>query len=483
MSLKPTPVILLIILELFLLQICQAQIDPGPRPGVSGAGGPAVGLRADEEKLFWAAWRRFKDTYSVSGTIETGTGLGPTFNGNSCAQCHAQPAAGGSSSSPNSLQVHRVIMRDQRLVLAPESNPQVRLASLDRLPGQNQTVPPFIVADGPVRVPRFLKKPDGTPDGEVHDIYTIAGRTDAPGCLLPQPDFTAEMAKSNVVFRIPTPTFGAGLVEAVTDATLLANLRSTADRRQAVGIGGRFNTSANDGTISRFGWKAQNKSLLIFSGESYNVEMGITSEAFPNERDQTPGCLFNPLPEDRTYLQPRLNVAYQPSGFASDVANVAAFMRLSAPPTPTTHTQSELNGQALFSQVGCALCHSETLVTGASTFGGMSHLTIHPYSDFALHHVGPGLADHVSQGLATGDEFRTAPLWGVGQRIFFLHDGRTADLLLAIQAHMTIDKTCRPKPNATPNEACNSEADAVILGFDALSQSQRQDILSFLRSL
>ena len=63
----------------------------------------------------------------------------------------------------------------------------------------------------------------------------------------------------------------------------------------------------------------------------------------------------------------------------------------------------------------------------------MSKIEIHPYSDFAIHHMGPGLADHISQGLAAGDEFRTAPLWGVGQRIFFLHDGRTSNLLAAIE--------------------------------------------------
>jgi CxxC motif-containing protein (DUF1111 family) len=97
--------------------------------------------------------------------------------------------------------------------------------------------------------------------------------------------------------------------------------------------------------------------------------------------------------------------------------------------------------------------------------------------------MGPGLADHISQELAGGDEFRTAPLWGVGQRIFFLHDGRTTDLLIAIQAHASTDKNCRPKPTSTAQEACSSEANAVILKFRALSPSQKQDILNFLRSL
>ena len=461
-----------------------AQTDPGVRTGPANAGGPFPGLSVEEQKLFWASWQRFKQLYSVSGTIERGAGLGPTFNGNSCAQCHAQPAAGGSSSSPRSPQVRRVVVRDQRLGLDSESNPQVTLASLDRVPGGNQTVPSFVVSDGPIRVARFIKRPDGTPDGGVHEIYTIAGRRDAPGCVLPQPDFAKELARKNVALRVPTPTFGAGLVEAVPDAVLDANLSSSANRRQALGIEGRFNRSANDGTITRFGWKAQNKSLLIFAAESFNVEMGVTSEGFPNERDQTPGCAFNSLPEDRTQVQLPANGADQPSGFASDVVSAAAFMRLSAPPTPTTHTPSELNGQALFSGVGCALCHSATLQTGPSTFGGMSHMAIHPYSDFALHHMGPSLADGVSQGLAAGDEFRTAPLWGVGQRLFFLHDGRTGDLLVAIEAHASTGKNCRANPpSIAVNEACNSEANEVLVRFNALSPAQRQDILNFLRSL
>ncbi len=460
-----------------------AQSDPGPRPGPADAGGPIKGLSAEEEKLFWASWERFKEVYSVSGTIEKGVGLGPTFNGNGCAQCHAQPAAGGSSSSPLSPQVRRVILRDQHLVLDSESNPQVALASLHRVPGGNQTVPPFIAIDGPIRVARFIKKTDGTPDGEVHQIYTIEGREDARGCILPQPNFAEEIAKNNVVFRIPTPTFGAGMVEAVSDEALVANLNSTLNQRRALSIGGRFGRSPNDGTITRFGWKAQNKSLLIFAAESFNVEMGVTNEAFPNKRNQTPECLFNALPEDKTKVQPRRNEAYQPSDFTSDVVKFAAFMRLSAPPTPATHTPSELRGQALFSQVGCALCHSPALQTGRSTYSSMSNVTIEPYSDFVLHHMGPGLADHISQASAGGDEFRTAPLWGLGQRIFLLHDGRTSDLLVAIQAHSSTNKDCRPKSHSTAPELCNSEANAVIHQFQALSPSQKQDILNFLRSL
>jgi CxxC motif-containing protein (DUF1111 family) len=460
-----------------------AQSDPGPRPGPADAGGPIKDLSAEEQKIFWVSWERFKEVYSVSGKLEKGVGLGPTFNGNGCAQCHAQPAAGGSSSSPRSPQVRRIVLRNERLALDTESNPQVALATLHRVPGGNQAVPPFLADDGPIRVARFIRKPDGTADGQVHQIYTVAGREDAPGCRLPQPNFAEEFAKQNVALRIPTPTFGGGLVEAVPDEALEGNLDSTLEQRRALGIGGRFSRSPNDGTINRFGWKAQNKSLLIFAAESFNVEMGVTNEAFPNKRNQTPECLFNAIPEDKAKVQPQRNEVYKPSDFTSDVVNFAAFMRFSAAPTPVTHSPSEMNGQALFSKAGCALCHSSALQTGRSTYSGMSNVKIEPYSDFALHHMGPGLADHISQGSAGGDEFRTAPLWGLGQRLFFLHDGRTGDLLVAILAHQSAYKSCRSKPNSLSSEPCGSEANAVIQRFQAMSATEKQDILNFLRSL
>jgi CxxC motif-containing protein (DUF1111 family) len=171
-------------------------------------------------------------------------------------------------------------------------------------------------------------------------------------------------------------------------------------------------------------------------------------------------------------------------------------MRLSAPPTPTTSTPSELNGQKLFSSVGCVLCHSNSLKTADSSFTGMGGVTYSPLSDFALHHMGSNLADGVNQGAAGPDEFRTAPLWGVGQRLFFMHDGRTNDLLQAIQAHFSPGNVCVTTAdyqqflsngkNFQPfseSRTCGSEANGVIRLFNSLSLSQKQDILNYLRSL
>jgi CxxC motif-containing protein (DUF1111 family) len=484
-------------------------VDPGPRGGSPGAGGTFAVLdntnpaaNTADLDFFAQALLRFQEVDSVSGTIEGGSGLGPAFNANSCAGCHAYPAIGGSS---------------------PAKNPQVanNFAHLDGASNPADTSK-FLSATGPVREVRFVLNSDGSLDGGVHDIFTVAGRTDAPGCNLQQPNFDQAIASNNAIFRVPTPTFGAGLVEMTSDATLQLNLNATASQRAALGIGGRFNTSGNDGTMTRFGWKAQNKSLLVFAGEAYNVEQGVTNEVFGSDRfpggtseSVVANCTFNGAPEDATNTlnpvattvgggpNPNLGTIHgTASEMSSDVVNFAAFMRLLAPPTPTTASASELNGQRLFSSVGCALCHSPALVTqkpgGGSNgpFPALLGLTYHPYSDFAIHHMGSNLADGVGQGTAGPDEFRSAPLWGVGQRLFFLHDGRTSDLMAAIQAHSSPGGSCvitetfeqfsvdgslhLPFSQST---TCGSEANQVIAAFNALQPSQQQDLLNFLRSL
>ncbi len=462
----------------------QAQVDPGPRGGPPGAGGPVPTLNPNETRFWDGGLAQFQIIFSVSGTIagEPGVGLGPGFNGNSCAQCHAEPAIGGSSPGLNSP-TH------------PIPNPQVALATLD---GATNAVPPFVTPGGPVVEARFILDSAGALDGGVHNLYSIKGRVDAPGCALAQPNFPFQVANNNVILRIPTPTFGLGFVENTPDSMLQSNLAANAAAKAALGIAGRFNTSGNDGTITRFGWKAQNKSLLIFSGEASNVEQGIANEVFPNERNAILGCVFNVTPEDSTHLiVPTGPTAGDDASQISSLAvNFGAFMRLNAVPVPVPFTASAANGQTMFNKVGCVLCHSDSLVTATSPFTGMGSFKYHPFSDFALHHMGSTLADGVTQGVAGPDEFRTAPLWGVGQRLFFLHDGRTTDLLVAIRSHSSPAADCIsvsdsqsfkvngiPKSPSTTVSFCGSEANAVIGNFFALTAAQQQDLLNFLRSL
>jgi CxxC motif-containing protein (DUF1111 family) len=434
-------------------------VDPGVRGGPVGAGTPLKGLTADETAFFQDGQARFADVEAV--TKGANNGLGPRFNSNQCLSCHSQPNAGGSS---------------------PARNPLLDVATLN---GAKNTVPWFITQNGPVREARFKRSSNGATDGEVHDDFVITGRTDAPGCNIAQPDFlpagdplTGQRGNPNIIFRIPTPLFGAGLIEAIPDTAILANMASDAPMKSSLGISGHANAhlsgnvnrSANDGTITRFGWKAQNKSLLIFAGEAYNVEMGVTNQLFPQERDETPGCLFNATPEDTLNFTSTPNTAV-----LSDIEAFANFMRMLAPPTPAPATPSSENGRSTFAKIGCAQCHTPSFTTGkmiasgssAKTSAALSNQTANLFSDLLVHHMGEGLADGITQGGAGPDEFRTAPLWGVGQRVFFLHDGRTTNLVEAIGAH----------------RSRGSEANRVIERFHKLSIQEQQEIIDFLRSL
>jgi CxxC motif-containing protein (DUF1111 family) len=329
--------------------------------------------------------------------------------------------------------------------------------------GARNTIPAFIQPNGPVRVVRFVKNADGTPDGGVHNLFVVTGRADAAGCTIAQPDFAGAVAQNNTSLRIPTPLFGSGLIEAIPDDAILANLAANAAMKQSLGVGGFVNRNANDGTITRFGWKAQNKSLLLFAGEAYNVEQGVTNDLFPTERDETPGCTFNATPEDHIDLTATTTTASM-----SDLVAFGQFMRYLAPPLPAPPgNPSNQNGSLVFAQIGCASCHTPVLQTGKSYSASLSLQPVNLFSDLALHNMGTGLADGITQGLAQGNDWRTAPLWGLGQRIFFLHDGRTSDLTQAILAH----------------SSSGSEANQVVNQFNGLPSKTKQDLLNFLRSL
>jgi CxxC motif-containing protein (DUF1111 family) len=416
--------------------------DPGVRTGAAGAGGEIPGLTAAESAMFVQGKADFAEAEEVD------EGLGPRFNFNSCGGCHIQPAVGGSS---------------------PAVNPLFQVVEVLGFNAFND-IPSFIKRDGPIREARFQFNPDGSRDGGVHALFVITGHPQAGACNIRQEDFERQVQNHNIIFRIPTPVFGAGLIEQILDATILANLSANSSTKASLGISGRPNRNGNDGTITRFGWKAQNKSLQIFSGEAYNVEMGITSESFQQERDETAACQRATVPNDVTPNTATLNA----------IDNFSNFQRFLAPPVPASNgfgTVSKFSidrGRQKFSDIGCHLCHTPTLKTpGNTTVTALANQNANLYSDLALHAMGPGLADDILQGLARGDEFRTAPLWGLGKRIFFLHDGRTDDLLVAIQAHRSFGNSKFP----------SSEANGVINNFNNLSDSSKQDILNFLRSL
>jgi CxxC motif-containing protein (DUF1111 family) len=443
-------------------------VDPGVQSASRGTGATIINPGDDPNgftAFFNDGLNRFQEVETVNNSANVG--LGPRFNSNQCSSCHAQPAVGGSGAA---------------------TNPQFLFVSSGVAP--DNAIPSFITADGPTREARFpfFFNSNGTvdtsaPNGGVEDLFTVTGSAGAGSCSLTQPPFAAAEAANNIIFRIPTPVFGAGLIENLDDSTLLKN--RLANLNNKFGIAGTFNHNGNDGTIARFGWKAQNKSLHVFAGEAYNVEMGITNELMPNER---------PLPEEDQlgtglpanclnlggigYPEDTSNPNSTPnSAVLDDVSAFANFIRFLAPP-PTggvvlngtaVPAATIAAGSSLFSSIGCATCHNPT--PGTTQVSGfvpaLSNAPVHAFSDIEIHHMGTGLADNVSQGTAGGDQFRTAPLWGLGQRIFLLHDGRTTNLIEAIKAHAS----------------SGSEATTVVDNFNDLSSAQQQEVLDFLRSL
>src|SRR5215472_6420312 len=461
-------------------------VDQPPDNNGNGGAGNVVIFNSNLTGFWFEALAVFEVKAVVGPVAQTGgstfPGLGPSFNGLSCFQCHSQPAVGGSS--PN-----------KKTPGFPDGNPQVGDAPTA---GQLQAVSSFISATGPVREARFPNGAPGddtinrdpVPAGAVANLFVIKGRPDAPpNCDIAQNDFPTQVANNNIIFRIPIPTFGEGFVENTADDNLEGNLAvedAIANNPNffdpVLGIKGSFNISGNDQTITRFGWKAQNKSLLIFSGEAANVEMGVTNENFPNERTDGNGqCSPNPEPEDQVIQPPDpsdpnpnrdiISIFNNPnfgapgvvSLISSDIENFAVFMRLNASPSQCNYNSglnssgaaqclafdaSAKRGAKLFGSldptfagsltssvadtdvntaslkpIGCVLCHSNFLRTTTSSTPEMNNAVFHPFSDFAIHTMDSGLADGVTQGNAGGDQFRTAPLWGLGQRLFFLHDG------------------------------------------------------------
>src|SRR5712692_6493097 len=306
--------------------------DPGVQAASRGTGAGVGSLsKADGSLQFFKnGLGRFQDMETVSGGANVG--LGPRFNSISCVSCHSQPAAGGSGPAVN-----------PQFTFTNGAQPRV---------APNDTTPYFIRADGPTREARFPFFFDNSgnvntnaPNGGVEDLFTVSGRADASSCVLQQPPFDKAKAANNIIFRIPTPVFGAGLIENLDDSTLLENQGDNLNNN--LGVDGTFNHNGNDGTIARFGWKAQNKSLELFAGEAYNVEMGISNEIFTQDRplpeeDQNgtglPAVCLNlsgrGYPEDTTNFTATTSMDpfVANASIPSDVVQLAMFMRLLAPP-------------------------------------------------------------------------------------------------------------------------------------------------------
>jgi Tol biopolymer transport system component len=327
-------------------------------------------------------------------------GLGPVFNATSCVACHSRPWVGGTSDT----QVTRIA--------------NVGPGGFDPLVDEGG---PVIQTDG-ISVPGC----------------------DVPGEVVP--------ASATLVTQRDVPAlFGAGLIDLIPDDNILRF--ADADDRNGDGISGRPNWVG--GRVGRFGHKAQIATLHEFAADAYVVEMGVTSPDRPDEV----------LPQGVPLCDP----AEDPEDDGTDVQRFVDFISLLAPlpagEYPSKQVKREARtGRRLFRRARCQACHTERMRIPRSLLRPLGVKRVELYSDLLLHDMGPGLADGIEQEDATGSEFRTAPLWGVGWSAPYLHDGRAATLEAAILAH-------------------GGEAQTARDSFAALSATDRAAVVTFLRSL
>ena len=269
-------------------------------------------------------------------------------------------------------------------------------------------------------------------------------------------------------FRISTNTLGNGFVEAIANNTLLAIRKDQPEEMRGTAVMVPVLEAGSKARIGRFGWKGQHASLESFSTDAYLNEMGITTPLFPEENTSHDrfvgyGSDYDPVPD--------------PEDDGVDVVAFADFMRATKAPPRGVINADVLAGEALFNKVGCAICHTPSIITarpGSKINGGaftvpdaLGNKIIHPYSDFLLHDIGTGDGIPVlplPEYATTANQMRTAPLWGLRTRNRLMHDGLSMTKLDAISRH-------------------GGQAAAVTGRYNRLSDEEKSQLLVFLDSL
>jgi CxxC motif-containing protein (DUF1111 family) len=364
-------------------------------------GDPMTGLTPVE----FTEFRLGLDDFTEVETAEEG--LGPAFNGASCAVCHNVPAIGGGG-----------------LVLEVRAGYRDASGAFSGLNPAGDTL--------------------------MH-LFSIPSH----GC---QPQMPYEV---NVIARrAPIPLFGAGLVEAIADDTLLA-LEDPLDRN-GDGVSGRaarvVDPASGERRVGRFGWKAQHATLLTFGADAYRNEMGITNDVFRDEVsfgvEDAAMRRCDPIPDPEDAIDPVTR--------RRGIDNFASFMRLLAPTARRSGGEEARDGERLFAAIGCPTCHVPTLTTAQHANPLFDRRPVELFSDLLLHDVGTG--DGIAQGAAEPHEIRTPALWGLGLRKPFLHDGRASTIEEAIEHHA-------------------GEAALARQGYLRLDAADRARLLAFLRAL
>lgn len=309
------------------------------------------------------------------------TGLGPVFNGKSCAECHSTGGIGGAS--PN-LSVS-VVFHIARI--------------------KNGQFDPLTELGGSVLQRRSVKEEKGN--------LAVLGE------VVPK--------EATIVSKRQTPPlFGAGLIDAIPSAVILSHADPNDINRD--GISGRANMVFNPETrrteVGRFGWKADVPTLHLFAGLAYVNELGITNPSFPKEN----------LPQGKA-IQPGWDLFKDLEDDGEDTQHLHDFMRFLAAVLPHGTNATTRRGEQVFAALGCASCHTPAMIAGVAPTVALSGKPVPLYSDLLLHDMGNGLADGIVAEQAGGAEWRTSPLWGLSRRLFFLHDGRSRTVTDAITQH------------------------------------------------
>ena len=394
----------------------------------------------------------FNDNWVTAPASTNGRdGLGPFFNAASCSSCHLRDGRGEPPASEEEPLVSLLI----RLGLPTEVPGQAPIPD----PRYGDQIQPRAILDVPPEARPSIQW--NTLTGQFNDgeHYTLR----EPQLVLHDLAYGDLHPDIRTSLRVAPSVFGLGLVEAIPES----DIESWADPEDADGdgISGRVNRvwSENHETtmLGRFGWKANIATLRDQTASAFLGDIGITSSLHPVE--------------SHTSVQ---NAAAQvPSGGAPELDDhkldrITLYLQTLAVPARRNVDESDVQqGEQLFQQTGCAACHRPTFTTSSDqNIDALNNQRIQPYSDFLLHDMGPGLADHRSDFAATGSEWRTPPLWGLGlQEVvngheFLLHDGRARGIEEAILWH-------------------GGEAESAQNAYRSLHIDQRANLIEFVRSL
>jgi CxxC motif-containing protein (DUF1111 family) len=407
---------------------------------------PAANLTGDQISLHLAADAAFGDQF-VTAPSNINPGLGPVFNQNSCENCHT---ANGKSPFPTQFDNHRgLLMR----LSAPGVDGHGAPNRVTGFGGQLQTRAIFgTSAEAKLswqQIESIKQYVDGEQIPMIHRLF------DVQNPYLPLP------ANTITSMRLAPAVYGLGLLEAIDAADILANADET-DLDQD-GISGKpnyvWNYAQNKLQLGRFGWKAGQPNLLQQTAAAYNNDMGITSPYFAQESS------WGQIQADGLADEPEIDQA---------LLDVATFytQSLGVPERRNYMDATVQKGRKLFMEINCNGCHQPAFKTGQhSDFAFLSQQAIWPYTDLLLHDMGPDLADNSHEFAATGSEWRTPPLWGIGMtsivagtQAHFLHDGRARTLEEAILWH-------------------GGEAEQSLTKFKTLNKADRQAVIRFLESL